>query len=93
MNKYLRQVSVDEGKDTLRKYKELWDEIRDLIRSITNKSENYDQKHQFNSDDDVLLNKTLKLYNMIIVVRSVLLKCNYITNNFSYMNVCINYKC
>ena len=47
----------------------------DLIRSITNNSENYDEKcmkTKFNSDDDDLpSNKTLELRNVIKVIRSV----------------------
>ena len=30
-------VHADENKRTLKKYEELWDKIRDFIRSITNK--------------------------------------------------------
>ena len=54
-------VPTDESKDTLKKYQELWDQIRDLTRSITNYSDNYYEKHmkiKFNSDDDLPLNKT-----------------------------------
>ena len=46
----------------------------DLIRSITNNSENYDEKcmkTKFNSDDDDLPSKkTLELRNVIKVIRS-----------------------
>ena len=41
----------------------LGSKLRDLIRSITNKSENYDKKHlkkTFNLDDDLPLMKTLE---------------------------------
>ena len=31
-------------KDTLKKYKELWNKIIDLITSVINKSENYEMK-------------------------------------------------
>ena len=54
INIYLTLIPTDEGKDTLKKYKELWDKIRDLIRSITNKFDSYDEKYmkiKFNSDD------------------------------------------
>ena len=54
-------VPTDESKDTLKEYQELWDQIRDLTRSITNYSDNYYEKHmkiKFNSDDDLPLNKT-----------------------------------
>ena len=39
------------------KYKELWSKIRDLIKSITKSSENYDEKYmkiKSDSDDDYL---------------------------------------
>ena len=66
-------VSTDESKDTLRKYEELWKEIRDLIRSITNNSINYDKKYmkiKLKSADDLPLKKTLELYNMVMVINS-----------------------
>ena len=59
-NKYLTLVPTDESKDTLKPYKELWNKIRNLIRSITNKSDNYDEKYikiKFNSGDDLPLKK------------------------------------
>ena len=55
------------------KYRKLWNEIRDLIRSNTNTSDSYDKKYlkrKFNSNDDLPLKKTLELHNMIIVVIS-----------------------
>ena len=64
-NEYLTLVTVDESKDTLKRYEELWNKIRDLIRSITNKLGNY------NSDDNFPLNNTLELHNMVIVLRAV----------------------
>ena len=45
-----------------KKYRELWNKVRDLIRSITNNSDNYNIKYmkiKFNSDDDLPLNKML----------------------------------
>ena len=54
-NKYLTLVPTDESKHTPKKYERLWNKIRDLIRSITNYSDNYDEKCmniKFNSDDD-----------------------------------------
>ena len=47
---------TDKSKDTL-KYQELWSKIRDLTRSKSNKSDNYNKKYMeimFNSDDDYL---------------------------------------
>ena len=67
-------VPTDKSKDTLTKYEELLSKIRYLVRSITNISDNYDEKYmkiKLNSDDDLALKKRLKLCNMITVVRSV----------------------
>ena len=64
----------DESKEITKKYEELWSKIKDLIRSITYNSDDCDEQYlkiKFNLDDDLPLNKTLKLFNMIIVVRSV----------------------
>ena len=44
-NKCLTLVPTDESKDTRKKYQELWSKIGDLIRSITNNSDNYDEKY------------------------------------------------
>ena len=42
-NKYLTLVPTDESIDTSKKYEELWSKMKDLIRSITNNSDNYDK--------------------------------------------------
>ena len=73
-NKYLTLVLTNESKEEIKKYEELWSKIRDLIRSITENSDDYDEKYmkiQFNSDDELPLNKTIEIHNMIIVVRAV----------------------
>ena len=67
-------VSTDKNKDTLGKYTELWNKIKDVIRSITNTSGNYNKKYvkiKFNSNEYLLLGKIISLQNMTIVVRSV----------------------
>ena len=49
----------------MKKYDELWSKIRDLIRLITNNSDDCDEKYikiKFNSDDDLPLKKMLKLF-------------------------------
>ena len=51
-------------------------------RSYHNSSDDYDKKYmkiKLNSDNDLLLKKTLKLYNMIIVIRSAFHKGNKYT--------------
>ena len=56
-------------------YGKLWIKIRDLIRLITKNSDDYDQKCmkiKFNSDNELTLNKMIKIPSIIIVVRAVL---------------------
>ena len=43
-NKYLTLAPTDKCKDAQKNYEELWNKIRILIRSITDKSNNYDEK-------------------------------------------------
>ena len=73
-NKYLTLVPTNESKEKIKKYEELWIKIKDLMRSITKKSDDYDQKYmkiKFNSDDELPLNKTIKIPTITIVVRTV----------------------
>ena len=54
--KYLTLVSTDEIKGILKMYEELQNNIKGLIRSITNNLNNYDKKYmkiKFNSDDSL----------------------------------------
>ena len=44
-NKHLVLVPIDESKDTLKQYGDLWNEIRDLIRSKANNSESCYEKY------------------------------------------------
>ena len=76
-NKYLTLVSTDKSKGTLKKYTELWDKIKDLIRSITKTPGNYSEKYmkiKFNSDNILPLNKILKIRNLTVVVKSIIHK-------------------
>ena len=52
----------------MKKYQELLIKIRDLIRLITNNSDDYDEKFtkiKINSNDDLPLNKTLERHNIV----------------------------
>ena len=72
--KYLVLVPTNESKEITRKYKELWNKIRGLIRSITKNSDDYEEKYvkiKYNLDDDLPLNKILEIHRMVIVVRAV----------------------
>ena len=67
-------VPTDESQGTLRNCKELWNNVTDLISSIANTSDNYDEKYKkikFSSDDNLPLRKTLELRNVVIIVRSL----------------------
>ena len=72
-------VPNNESKQIIKEYEELWSKIRDLIRSVTKKSDDYDEKYMkinFDSDDNLPLNKTTEIPSMIIVVRAIFLKNN-----------------
>ena len=67
-------VPTNESKDTLKKYEEIRNKIRDLISLIPNYSDDNDKKYikdKNYSGDGLPQNRTLKLWNMVIVVRSV----------------------
>ena len=54
-NKYLTLDPTNESKEKIKRYEELWSKIRDLIRSITKNSDDYDEKYmkiKFNSDHE-----------------------------------------
>ena len=74
-NKYLIFDSVDENKEVLIKYRDIWDRIKNKIKAINGSKENdYGKdymKIKFNSGDDLPLNKPLKLHLMTIIIRSV----------------------
>ena len=74
-SKYLVFDPTDEKKEVLTKYTKLWDGIKNEIVTINGgKPGEYGidlMKIKFNSDDSLLLNKTLKIHNTTIIVRSV----------------------
>ena len=60
-----------------KKYEDLWSKIRNLIRSITKNSDDYNKEYmkiKFNSDDEIALNKMIETSSMIIVARAVFMK-------------------
>ena len=42
-NKYLTLAPTNESKEKIKKYKELWIKIRNLVISVTKKSDDYDE--------------------------------------------------
>ena len=74
-NKYLVFDFTDENKKVLKKYTELWDEIKNEIETINfGKKGEYGKdfmKLKFNADDNLPLNKPLKLHLFTIIVRCI----------------------
>ena len=73
-NKYLTRVPTNESIEIIKKYKELGSIIEDLIRSITQSSNDCDEKYmkiKSDSDDYLPLNKPIEIHDMTIVVRVV----------------------
>ena len=78
-NKYLTLVPTNESKEKIKKYEELRIKIRDLIRSITKNSDDYEEKYmklKFNSDNKLTLNKTIEIPTITIVVSAIFLENN-----------------
>ena len=73
MNRYFEEINrnknstlilTNENKEKNKKYEELWIKIKDLIRSVTKISDDYDGKYmkiKFNLDDELLLNKIINI--------------------------------
>ena len=75
LNKYLVFDSTDENKDLIKKYNDVFNGIRDKIKEIDSDECDYEKdymKIEFNSDDDLPLNESLKFHLMPLTIRSVL---------------------
>ena len=73
-NKYLIFESIDENKELLKMYNDVFNGIMGKIKEVSNDECDYKEdymKIKFNSDDDFPLNKPLKVHNMAITIRSV----------------------
>ena len=73
-NKYLIFDSIDENKELLKKYNNVFNGIREKIKEINSDECDYEKnymKMKFNSDNNLPLNKLLKFDNMSITIRSV----------------------
>ena len=72
-NKYLMELhSINENKELLKKYSDVFNGIMDKIKEVSSDEFDYEKdymKIKFNSDDDLLLNKPLKFHT--ITIRSV----------------------
>ena len=72
-NKCLTFASTYKNKKVLEKYTKLWVEIKYHIQTINagkfGEYENDYMRFKFNSDDDLPLNKILKLHNLMVILR------------------------
>ena len=86
MNRYIEEINenqfstlipIDESKEKRKKIWRTWSKIRNLISLVTKNSDDFDDKYikiKFNSDDNLPLNKAIKLPRMIIVAQTIFLK-------------------
>ena len=73
-NKYLVFDSTDENKELLKKFNDVFNGIRDNIKEVSDSERDYEKdymKINFNSDDNLSLNKPLKFHLMTITITSV----------------------
>ena len=67
--------SVNKNNGLLKKYADVWDGIKNEIKTINGSKENDYRKDymkiKFNSDNDLPLNKPLKFHAMTIIIRSL----------------------
>ena len=71
--KYLVFDSTDEYKELIKKWNDVWKGINSKIKEISGERDykkDY-MKIEFNSDDDLPLEKPLKFHNMTITIKSV----------------------
>ena len=73
-NKYLIFDSVDENKELLKKYNDVFIGILYKIKEVSNDECDYEKDYKINSDDNLPLNKLLKFHLMTITIRSVFKK-------------------
>ena len=65
---------MDENKELLKKYSDVWSRIKNKVEAVSSGKYDYEKDYmeiKFNSDDDLPLNKPLKIHSMIVTIRSV----------------------
>ena len=74
-NEYLVLDDIDEYKQVSKKYEDVWDRIRKEIKTINgSKKVEYEKdlkKIRFESNDDLPMNKPMKLLLLTIIIRCV----------------------
>ena len=70
-------LALDENKELLKKYNDVWNGIKNKIKEINSGDCDYEKDYMkitFYSDNSLPLNKSLKFHIMTITIRSVLKK-------------------
>ena len=91
-NIYLVFHFTDKNKEVLKEYTEFWDGVKNLIRRVNDKPGEYGKdfvKIRFESDDNLPLNKTLKLHNLTIIFRSVFEKNDKYCPQVFFRGMCV----
>ena len=73
-NKYLIFDSTNGNKESIKKYNDVFNGIKDKIKEVCGVECNYEKdymKTKFNSDDNLPLKKSLKFHLMTMTIRSV----------------------
>ena len=73
-NKYFILDSINENKELLKKYSDVFNGIMDKIKKVSNDECDYEKNYmkiKFNSNDNLPINKPLKFHNTTITIRSV----------------------
>ena len=91
-NKYLTLFSTNENKEKNKKYEELLSKTRELIRSVTKNSNDYDEKYvkiKFISENELPLNKRIENPNMLIVVKFLYFTSLFINSQYFLIAISI----
>ena len=73
--KYLVFASIDKNKEALEKYRQLWDEVKEQIKTISGDNP-IEYRKDFESNDDLHLGQILNIPVCIIFVKSVFQRDN-----------------
>ena len=91
-NKYLTLFSTNGNKEKIKKYEELLSKTRELIRSVTKNSNDYDEKYvkiKFISENELPLNKRIENPNMLIVAKFLYFTSLFINSQYFLIAISI----
>ena len=95
-NKCLVFGSTDKSKGVMKKYTELWDEIKYFIQTINGGKADEYRKHfikiRIESDDNLPLRRILKLHMLTVIARSAFEEDGKYYPHFFSTNVSMSYK-